>query len=182
MFHLTSRRRWARIADSGAIVSRAELARLGLAQYPASPPARRPWDEIAHGLVWLTINPLPRDRWLDAEEEHKGDVIVTVEPQAEAWTTFARLRGFPERYLHGLRELGNPSEWFVSDTPIDVTRWLRVQEGRAGHVLWERGMPLSDAYALCVVCGRADRRAALVEPDGFGPLCADCAEPASRVS
>ena len=175
MFHLTSARRWAGIAGTGAIVSRAELARRGLVDLPLSPPARRPWDAIAHELVWLTINPLPRDRWVDAENEHKGEVIVTVEPQAEAWTTFARLRGFPERYLDALREHGNAAEWFVSDAPIDVSRWLRVQEGRAGHVLWERGMPLSDAYALCVRCGRAEQRAALVEPNGLGPLCAACA-------
>jgi len=175
VFHLTSARRWARIVDTGAIVSRAELARRGVEKPPSPPPARRPWDAITHELVWLTINPLPRDRWLEAESEHKGDVIVTVEPEAEeAWMTFARLRGFPERYLHALRELGNPSEWFVSDAPIDVSRWVRVQEGRAGHVLWERGMPLDDAYVLCVRCGRADRRAVLVEPNGVGPLCADC--------
>jgi hypothetical protein len=178
VFHLTSARRWARIADAGTIVSRAELARRGVEKPPSPPPARRPWDAIAHELVWLTINPLPRDRWLEAESEHKGDVIVTVEPEAEeAWMTFARLRGFPERYLHALRELGNPAEWFVSGTPIDVSRWLRVQEGRAGHVLWERGMSLDDAFALCVACGRAAPRAAFVEPNGLGPLCVDCVEP-----
>jgi hypothetical protein len=44
-------------------------------------------------------------------------------------------------------------------------------------VLWERGMSLDDAFALCVVCGRAAPRAAFVEPNGLGPLCVDCVEP-----
>jgi hypothetical protein len=176
VFHLTSARRWARIAESGAIVSLAELERRGVAERPPSTPARKPWDTIAHELVWLTINPLPRDRWLDAESEHKGDVIVTVAREAEAWTTFARLRGFPERYLQSLRELGNPSEWFVSAAPIEASGWLRVQEGRAGNVLWEQCTPLADALVLCVSCLRPSPRSALVEPDGLGPLCADCAE------
>ena len=174
MFHLTSAARWASIVKTRKILPRVELVRRGLAQQPEFRPASASWDALVHELVWLTVNPLPRDRWLDADGEHKGDVIITVEPGAEPWTTFARLRGVPERYLIELRKLGNPSEWFVSTAPIPSSRWLRVLEGRAGQVLWESGSAIKRALLLCVECKRAILRKEALELDGLTPLCTAC--------
>jgi hypothetical protein len=173
VFHLTSARRWASILQSAELVSRAELERRGIAEAPPSSLGEARLERMEREVVWLTINPLPRDRWVDLGGENRADVIITVDADALAWTNLARRQGFSESYLRRLRELGNPSEWYVSLEPIPAADWKRVQEGRAGHRLWERGTPLSDALVLCLSCKRSLRRD---ETETALPLCAECRE------
>lgn len=159
------------ILESAELLPRAELERRGILEAPTPAPGEAPWERMEREVVWLTINPLPRDRWIEAEGESRADVIITVDTVALPWTNLARRRGFPESYLRKLRDLGNPSEWYVSLDSIPASFWKRVQEGRAGHRLWERETPLSDALVLCLSCKRSLRRD---ESETALPLCAEC--------
>jgi hypothetical protein len=173
VFHLTSARRWVSILESAELLPRAELERRGILEASSPAPREPPWERMEREVVWLTINPLPRDRWIEREEEGRADVIITVDTFALPWTNLARRRGFPESYIRKLRDLGNPSEWYVSLDPIPAIFWKRVQEARAGHRLWERETPLSDALVLCLSCKRSLRRD---ESETALPLCAGCRE------
>ena len=138
--HLTAEAHWESIETRWRDPRASRRSAVAVSKAPRRPSRRTrgEWDELIDGLVWLTSNPDSVQGWQAGGP--KGAVRITLKTdRAVRWTRFAAGRGVPEEYLRALRRSGgDPSEWFVSDSPVPRAEWLRVEETATGTLLYSR--------------------------------------------
>lgn len=156
LYHLTDEVHWGLIALRGELVPRLlkeqqyGVATAGLGEAAGLPgvtevmlPRNSEWDIVIDRYLWLTTNGAPRQLWMQGGGLNtwaKGQIRIEVDaPEAIPWIRVIRETNFPKRYADALAGAGgDPQEWYVTDEPIPLERWVEVVRTRDGMVLHRR--------------------------------------------